>query len=209
MFSFIKRFFENRRKKAAERDLLCRELLLRVTKLLTDYVDVDKSDKDALRKWLNDSEKLLAEQRDSVKYKKSSFYARLKQQWKTFDAFRIEAAEFIRAISIKEWQKRVDAEQVSRMLNQWTSEQKHQKIKVSKSKNLGKKIGKLSSLSVEPIPAEANCSCCGKDGKKKMLYSTETEALLVAEYRSKEAGYPLRVYPCPQGCGFHITSNLN
>ena len=209
MFSFIKRFFENRRKKAAERDLLCRELLLRVTKLLTDYIDVDKSDKDALRKWLNDSEKLLAEQRDSVKYKKSSFYARLKQQWKTFDAFRIETAEFIRAISIKEWQKRVDAEQVSRMLNQWTSEQKYQKIKASKSKNLDQKIGKLASLSVEPTPAEANCFCCGKDGKKKMLYSTERETLLVAEYRSKEAGYPFRVYPCPQGCGFHITSNLN
>lgn len=208
MFSFIKNFFENRRKKAAERDQLCRELLQRVTKLLTDYIDVDKGDKGVLRKWLDDSEKLLAEQRDSVKYRKSSFYAHLKQQWKTFDAFRIEASESIRTISIKEWQKRVDAEQVSRMLNQWTSEQKHQKIKALESKNLDQKIGKLASLSAEPIPAEANCSCCGKDGKKKKLYSTESEALLVAEHRSKEAGYPLRVYPCPQGGGYHITSNL-
>ena len=164
--------------------------------------------KGVLRKWLDDSEKLLAEQRDSVKYRKSSFYAHLKQQWKTFDAFRIEASESIRAISIKEWQKRVDAEQVSSMLNQWTSEQKSRKVKASKSKNLDRKIGKLVSQSAEPIPAEDNCSCCGKDGKKKKLYSTESEALLVAEHRSKEAGYPLRVYPCPQGCGYHITSNL-
>ena len=208
MFSFIKNFFENRRKKAAERDQLCRELLQRVTKLLMDYIDVDKGDKGVLRKWLDDSEKLLAEQRDSVKYRKSSFYAHLKQQWKTFDAFRIEASESIRAISIKEWQKRVDAEQVSSMLNQWTSEQKSRKVKASKSKNLDRKIGKLVSQSAEPIPAEDNCSCCGKDGKKKKLYSTESEALLVAEHRSKEAGYPLRVYPCPQGCGYHITSNL-
>ena len=102
MFSFIKRFFENRRKKGAERDQLCRELLQRVTKLLTDYIDADKNDKDALRKWLDDSEKLLAEQRQSVKYKKSSFYAHLKQQWKTFDTFKIEASESIRAISIRE-----------------------------------------------------------------------------------------------------------
>jgi len=209
MFSFIKRFFENRRKKATERDLLCRDLWQRVTKLLTDYIDVDKSDKGALRKWLNDSENLLAERKGSVKYKKSSFYERLNLQWKNFDAYRIRASESIRAISIKEWQKRVDAEQVSRMLNQWTSEQKHQKINASKSKNLDQKIGKLASLSGEPIPAEAKCSCCGKDGKKKKLYSTESEALLVAEYHSKEAGYPLRVYPCPQGCGYHITSNLN
>jgi hypothetical protein len=87
MFSFIKRFFENRRNKAAECDRLCRDLLQRLTKLLTDYIDVDKSNKDALRKWLDDSEKMFAEQVDSVKYKKSSFYAHLKQQWKTFDAF--------------------------------------------------------------------------------------------------------------------------
>lgn len=208
MFSFIKRFFEKRRNKAAERDQLCRELLQRLTKLLTDYIDVDKSNKGALRKWLDDSEKMLAEQVDSVKYKKSSFYAQLKQLWKTFDAFRVQVSESIRAISIKEWQKRVDSEQVSMMLNQWSSEQKSQKIKASKSKNLDRKIGKLANQSAELPSAENACSCCGKDGKRKKLYSTESEALIVAEYRSKEAGYPLRVYPCPQGVGFHITSNL-
>lgn len=207
MFTFIKRFFESRRNKAAERDQLCRELLQRLTKLLTDYIDVDKSNKDALRKWLDDSEKMLAEQVDSVKYKKSSFYAQLKQQWKTFDAFRTQASESIRAISIKEWQKRVDSEQVSMMLNQWSSEQKSQKIKASKSKNLDRKIGKLASQSAESLSAENTCSCCGKDGRKKMLYSTEGEALIVAEYRSKEIGIPLHVYPCPNGCGFHLTSN--
>ena len=207
MFSFIKRFFENRRNKAAERDRLCRELLQRLTKLLTDYIDVDKSNKDALRKWLDDSEKMLAEQADSVKYKKSSFYAHLKQQWKTFDAFRAQASESIRAISIKEWRKRVDSEHVSMMLKQWSSEQKSQKIKASKSKNLDRKIGKLASQSAESLSAENTFTCCGKDGRKKMLYSTEGEALIVAEYRSKEIGIPLHVYPCPNGCGFHLTSN--
>ena len=151
---------------------------------------------------------MLAEQADSVEFKKSSFYAQLKQQWKTFDAFRVQASEAIRAISIKEWQKRVDSEQVSMMLNQWSSEQKSQKIKASKSKNLDRKIGKLANQSAESPSTENACSCCGKDGKRKKLYSTESEALIVAEYRSKEAGYPLRVYPCPQGVGFHITSNL-
>ena len=207
MFSCIKRFFENRRNKVAERDQLCRELLQRLTKLLTDYIDVDKSNKDTLRKWLDDSERMLAEQADSVEFKKSSFYAQLKQQWKTFDAFRVQASEAIRAISIKEWQKRVDSEQVSMMLNQWNSEQKSQKIKASKSKNLDRKIGKLASQSAESPSTENACSCCGKDGRKKMLYSTEGEALIVAECRSKEIGIPLHVYPCPNGCGFHLTSN--
>lgn len=207
MFSFIKRFFENRRNKVAERDQLCRELLQRLAKLLTDYIDVDKSNKDTLRKWLDDSERMLAEQADSVEFKKSSFYAQLKQQWKIFDAFRVQASEAIRAISIKEWQKRVDSERVSMMLNQWSSEQKSQKIKASKSKNLDRKIGKLANQSVESPSTENACSCCGKDGRKKMLYLTEGEALIVAEYRSKEIGIPLHVYPCPNGCGFHLTSN--
>ena len=93
------------------------------------------------------------------------------------------------------------------MLNQWTSVQKHHKIKASESKNLDRKITKLASQSYEPIPVEENCPCCGKDGRKKKLYSTEADVLIVAEYCSKERGYPLRVYPCPYGGGFHITSN--
>lgn len=209
MFSFIKRFFENRRKKAAERDLLCQDLWQRVTKALAAYIDIDKSDKGALRKWLNDGEILLDERKDSIKYKKSSFYERLKLQWKNFDAYRVQAADTIQKISIKEWQKRVDTEQVSVMLNQLTSEQKHQKVRASKSRNLDRKLEKLNGQANESIYVEAACSCCGKDGNKKKLYSTESEALIVAEHRSKEAGYPLRVYPCPQGCGYHITSNPN
>ena len=209
MLSFIRKFFETRRERAVERDRLCNDLLQRVVKTLTDYIDVDKRRKDPIRKWLDDSEELLLELSEPEQFKKSSFYERLKQQSKMLYEFRAQASESIRAISIKEWQKRVDAEQVSNLLNQWTSAHKRQKINALKSKNLDKKIGTLVSQSVEQIPAEYNCSCCGKDGKRKKLYSMESEALLVAEHRSKEAGYPLRVYPCPQGGGFHITSNLN
>lgn len=209
MFSFIRKFFETRRERAVERDRLCNDLLQRVVKVLTDYIDVDKRCKDPIRKWLDDSEKLLPELSESDQYKKASLYERLKQQSKMLYDFRVQASDAIRAISIKEWQKRVDSEQVSMMLNQLSSQQKSRKINAAKPNNLDQKIGKLSSQSTEPIPVENNCSCCGKDGKKKMLYSTEGEALIVAESRSKLIGIPLHVYPCPYGEGFHITSNQN
>lgn len=51
------------------------------------------------------------------------------------------------------------------------------------------------------------CNCKGKNGKKKNLYSTEGEALIVAENRSLITGIHMNVYACPEGCGFHITSN--
>ena len=209
MFSFIRKFFETRRERAVERDRLCNDLLQRVVKVLTDYIDVDKNCKDPIRKWLDDSEKILLELSELERFKKSSFYERLKQQSKMFYEFRTQASDTIRAISIKEWQKRVDSEQVSMMLNQLSSQQKSRKINAAKPNNLDQKIGKLSSQSSEPIPVENNCSCCGKDGKKKMLYSTEGEALIVAETRTKIIGIPLHVYPCPYGEGFHITSNQN
>ena len=170
MFSFIRKFFETRRERAVERDRLCNDLLQRVVKTLTDYIDVDKRRKDPIRKWLDDSEKLLPELSESDQYKKASLYERLKQQSKMLYDFRTQASDAIRAISIKEWQKRVDSEQVSMMLNQLSSQQKSQKINAARPNNLDQKIGRLSSQSTEPIPVENNCSCCGKDGKKKMLY---------------------------------------
>ena len=151
----------------------------------------------------------LSSMNDADKYKKSSCYRLLKQQIKDFDSFWLQATDAIRIISIKEWQKRVDSEQVSMMLNQLSAKQKSQKIYASKPKNLDKKIGKLASQSIGLFPAEKKCSCCGKDGKKKALYSTEGEAMTIADYRSKIIGIPLRVYPCPYGEGFHITSNQN
>lgn len=51
------------------------------------------------------------------------------------------------------------------------------------------------------------CSCCGKDGKKKNLYLTESEACIVAEERRMATGITMHVYRCPYGDGWHITSN--
>ncbi len=51
------------------------------------------------------------------------------------------------------------------------------------------------------------CSCCGKDGKRKNLYLTESEAVVVAEERSFATGITMHVYHCPKDDGWHITSN--
>lgn len=51
------------------------------------------------------------------------------------------------------------------------------------------------------------CSCCGKDGKRKNLYPTEPEAMVVAGERRFATGITMHVYRCPEGGGWHITSN--
>ena len=207
MFSFIRKFFERRRILAAERDRLCRELTQRLAKVLSDFIDVDKGDKGAVQKWRSDNADLIAELSDIGRFKRSSFYRLLKYQKKKFDEFWAQAVDAIQVAIKRERQKRADAEYVSKKLNQWTSEQKHQKIKASKPKSLKRNLENLIAHPTEPSFESEKCFCCGKDGKRKMLYSTEGEALIVAEYRSKEIGIPLHVYPCPNGCGFHLTSN--
>lgn len=206
MFSFIRKFFERRKAIASERNRLCNDLLRRVSWALSDYIDASKS-KESLQKWIDDKSKLLVELSDISEFKKSSYYKQLKQQRKVFDEFYAQAPNKIKAFIAEERQKRVDAEYVAKKLNQWTSEQKHQKIKASKPKSLKRNLEKLIARPSEPPFESEKCSCCGKDGRKKMLYSTEGEALIVAEHRSKEIGIPLHVYPCPNGCGFHLTSN--
>ena len=206
MFSFFRKFFERRKARAAECNRLCNDLLRRVSWALSDYIDASKT-KEALQKWIDDKSTLFVELSDISEFKRSSYYKQLKQQRKIFDEFYAQAANKIKAFIAEEQQKRADAEYVSKKVNQWASEQKSQKIKASKSKDLGRKIAKLAVNADESIPANDMCTCCGKDGKRKMLYPTEGEALIVAEHRSKQSGIPLHVYPCPNGCGFHITSN--
>ena len=206
MFSFIKKFFERRKALAVERDSLCNELLRRVSWALSDYIDASKT-KESIQKWLEDNSKLLVELSDIRGFKKSPYYGLLLQQRKKFDEFYTRVPSRINYFVAAEQKKRADAEYVSKKVNQWASEQKSQKIKASKSKELGRKIAKLTVNADDSIPANDKCSCCGKDGKKKMMYSTEGEAIIVAEHRSKEIGVPLHVYPCPNGCGFHLTSN--
>ena len=181
-------------------------MLQRVSWALSDYVDASKT-KESLQKWIDDKSKLLAELNDISEFKRSSYYKQLKQQRTVFDEFYAQAPNKIKAFIAEERQKRADAEYVSKKVNQWASEQKSQKIKTSKSNELGRKIAKLAVNAGESILANDMCTCCGKNGKRKMLYSTEGEALIVAEHRSKEIGIPLHVYPCPSGCGFHLTSN--
>lgn len=209
MFSFIRKFLENHRRKVAERELLCEELFKRVTRVLVDYIDVDHGNKESVQKWLADSEYLLGELNDISTFRRSSNYSLLNRQKKAFEKSREDAVVTIRVLIARENKKRADAEYVSRKLNQWALENKRQKIEASESKGLNRKFEKLAERSDTASYEDNACSCCGKDGKRKMLYSTEGEALLVAEKRSKFIGMPLRVYQCPNGCGYHITSNLN
>lgn len=51
------------------------------------------------------------------------------------------------------------------------------------------------------------CACCGKDGKRKNLYVSESEANIVANERRMATGITMHVYRCPYGDGWHITSN--
>ena len=209
MFSFIRKFLENRRKRAAERDRLCQDLLHRVSKALSDYIDVDKDDKESIQRWRGDNGNLLSELNDIRRFRRSSFYKELKQQNKRFNEFYARSNERIQAIYARERQKQEESRLVSKKLKQLISKQKDQKFKVVESKDLNRKLGVLTSHCDDSVSFDENCPCCGKDGRKKKLYSTEAEALIVAEQCSKERGYPLRVYPCPYGVGFHITSNPN
>jgi len=206
MFCFIRKFFERRKAIATERDRLCNELLRRVSWALSDYIDASKT-RESLQKWIDDKSNLLVDLSDITEFKRSSYYTQLKQQRNAFDEFYAQAPNKIKAFVAEERQKRVEAEYVSKKVNQWASEQRSQKIKTPKSKQLGQKLAKLAVNVDGSIPTNDACVCCGKDGKRKMLYSTEGEALIVAEHRSKEIGIPLRVYPCPNGCGYHLTSN--
>ena len=206
MFSFIRKFFERHKARAAERDQLCYEVLQRVSRALSDYFDASKGE-ESLQKWVDNVRCLVAELRDPSEYRRASDYRELKHQIKKLNEFWEQAGDAMLAIKARENQKRLDAEYVSKKVNQWASEQKSQKIKASKPKELNRKIDKITSRSDESILERDECTCCGKDGRKKMLYSTEGEALIVAEHRSKEIGISLRVYPCPNGCGYHLTSN--
>jgi len=181
MFSFIRKFFENRRKRAAERDRLCQDLLHRVSKALSDYIGVDKDDKESIQKWRGDNGNLLSELSNIRRFKWSSFYGTLKQQKEKFDEFYTRSYERIQAIYARERQKQEESKLVSKKLKQLVSKQKDQKFKVVESKDLNRKLGMLTSHCDDSVSFDENCPCCGKDGRKKKLYSTEAEALDVAE----------------------------
>jgi len=53
------------------------------------------------------------------------------------------------------------------------------------------------------------CSCVGKNGQPKNLYSSRQEAQDMANYRRSCGGDKLRMYECPEGVGWHLTKELN
>ncbi len=50
------------------------------------------------------------------------------------------------------------------------------------------------------------CSCTDHNGKRKDSYETRSDAEKMINIR-KRAGVTLYVYACPQGKGYHLTSN--
>lgn len=53
---------------------------------------------------------------------------------------------------------------------------------------------------IQPV-AIPTCEPCGK-----LSYSTEGQADVFRRRREAQTGTPLRIYPCPRGAGFHLTS---
>ncbi len=51
------------------------------------------------------------------------------------------------------------------------------------------------------------CCCTGKNGKRKKLYPTYSEAMENLYYAKETRRVHLHVYKCPEGFGFHLTSN--
>lgn len=51
------------------------------------------------------------------------------------------------------------------------------------------------------------CGCEGKDGHPKRAYSTEAEARQCADHVRSKRGVSLRVYECPWGRYYHLTSD--
>lgn len=53
---------------------------------------------------------------------------------------------------------------------------------------------------------ETTCNCSDSSGRSKAAYPTEDEAQKVAALRRK-SGVWMRVYECPEGNGWHLTSH--
>jgi len=49
------------------------------------------------------------------------------------------------------------------------------------------------------------CTCKDSKGEFKVLYETETLALKQVEISKMQPSVSLKVYPCPCGCGWHLS----
>ena len=61
----------------------------------------------------------------------------------------------------------------------------------------------VSLASYTARPGRQTCNCRGRDGQPKRLYPTAREAREVADSRD----VTLRIYECPETCGYHLTSS--
>lgn len=53
------------------------------------------------------------------------------------------------------------------------------------------------------------CQCTASNGNPKRRYDTRSEAESTARHVESERGVRLRVYRCPEGRGYHLTSSTN
>ncbi len=55
----------------------------------------------------------------------------------------------------------------------------------------------------------STCNCTDKNNKIKNLYSEKREAQEQIDYALAERGKKLKMYQCPEGNGWHLTSKLD
>ncbi len=61
----------------------------------------------------------------------------------------------------------------------------------------------------QPAPSgRCCCSCTGADGSPKRSYTSEAEAKSTAAFIEDKRNVRLRVYACPWGDGWHLTSQI-
>jgi hypothetical protein len=51
------------------------------------------------------------------------------------------------------------------------------------------------------------CECRSKKGEPKKSYASKQEAQETADYEQQDKGVSLRVYQCPSGNNWHLTSS--
>lgn len=61
------------------------------------------------------------------------------------------------------------------------------------------------TLPEEDLEGYPLCSCTDSKGETKYLYETEAEAEKEARALMMHTNTTLLVYPCPSGCGWHLT----
>lgn len=199
LFNFIRKWLAKRKELALERDRECVEMLLRIRNAMSK-APTSHASKEALETWLNlyASLKIECEITDFEYYQNSSRCSELIQiRWNFIYLWNDYLEKYNNYDAI--YSKLISA--VQEKFNTISSTNK---LKIG---NIEMRLKTATRRSGMPLLVE-KCTCCGKDGRKKKLYYSQSDAEVVAEYRTKETGIPLHIYACPHGDGFHLTSNI-